>query len=97
MHRTHEYRPIAQGEIGTIEWVFDVRTTGSTYPATPDTYAILFFPLLMQNDAYYVPATGPVGGETWGTYISGQLIADQFARFAGDPLAPSFPDFSGNE
>lgn len=95
VHAFFEHRPVALGEVGTVEYLFDVRTTGTTYPGLPgEDASVLFFPLLIQNGAYYAPATWAVGGEPWGSYVSGQLRAEDFARYAGDPLAPSTPDFT---
>ena len=86
-----EYQPSAQGEVGTLDFSFDVRTTATTYQTES---LLLFLPLLMQNDAYYTARVGAEAADLWASFASGELTAEDFTRYAGDPQAPSTPDFS---
>lgn len=92
LRTTADYRPTTQGEVGTVEFSFDLRTTATTYQTES---LLLAFPLIGQNDAYYAPGAGAEGTEQWGTFTSGVLEETDFTRYAGDSLAPNTPDFSG--
>jgi len=91
LRATAEYQPTAQGEVGTVEWSFDVRTNATTYQTES---LLLFVPVLLQNDAYYAASGGGEATDLWTSFASGELVAEDFTRYAGDPLAPAIPDFT---